>query len=219
MPKHIDFVGKRFGRLVVVETIKKDGRYWSKCLCDCGNTIIVRSYCLSNGNTISCGCYRKELTKKYKTKHGKTNTRLFRIWNHIKERCFRLTTKKYQLYGGRGITMCDEWHYDFQSFYDWAMANGYKEDLTIDRIDVNGNYEPSNCRWATQKQQQNNRNDNYKVEYNGETLTLAEIATKYNIKYKKLWARVRKLKWNINEAVNGKKEVYTLDEIKHQNKP
>lgn len=124
-------------------------------------------------------------------KHGMIHTRLYSIWHCIKVRCYIKSCLSYKNYGGRGITVCDEWKKDFMSFYNWAINNGYKDDLTIDRIDVNGNYEPKNCRWATKKQQDNNKRTNHFVEYKGETKTIKQWADLTGICYSTLSKRVR----------------------------
>lgn len=132
--------------------------------------------------------------------HGKHNTRLYRIWGNMKGRCYCKSRREYKNYGGRGIKVCDEWQQDFQAFYDWAMSHGYTDTLTLDRIDVNGNYEPSNCRWITNKEQQNNRQYNKLISYNGRTQTLAQWASEYNMCYKTLQKRINK--WGIEKAFN-----------------
>lgn len=161
-----EMVGKRFGRLLVLsegEKAKSGECRWI-CKCDCGViTPPIKSTRLRKGITKSCGCLQKEIVTLRVTKHNKSHSRLYSIWRGIKERCLKQNSVNYKYYGGRGITICDEWKNDFQAFYDWAMSHGYADCLTIDRIDNDSNYEPSNCRWATNKEQQNNRRNNKKV--------------------------------------------------------
>lgn len=153
MGKLIDLTGQRFGRLVVIELAEMRQRksLW-RCRCDCGEMTIKASHHLKEGVSRSCGCLRTERS----TTHGKSGTRLYRIWQDMKTRCRYPSYSGYKNYGGRGICICAEWE-DFAAFQAWALANGYKEHLTIDRINVNGNYEPSNCRWATMQEQAHNK--------------------------------------------------------------
>lgn len=154
--------GQRFGKLLVIGIADKPisskdaHRHWL-CQCDCGNTTVVSS-CNLGRQTFSCGCEKR--TSKAKT-HGcathKKYHRLYHTWNSIKYRCYNPKSKDFKNYGLRGIKMCDEWLHDFPTFQTWALENGYSDDLTIDRIDVNGNYEPSNCRWATVAEQNKNK--------------------------------------------------------------
>ena len=162
-----NLIGQRFGMLVVTALSHREnhGIYKWHCKCDCGNESIASTSNLRNGNTTSCGCFGKEQRVKSVTKHGKCQTRVYRIWKAMHTRCYNEGFFAYKYYGGRGITICDEWKDNFQAFYDWAMANGYAENLTIDRIDSNGNYEPSNCQWATMEAQNKNKRakNGYKI--------------------------------------------------------
>lgn len=158
--KKLDIVGKRYGKLVVVsqaekpEQLERKCTYWL-CQCDCGNTTIVAGPNLGV-RTLSCGCKRRESLYKHGYASGKYE-RLYQIWKGMNLRCYTPTATGYKHYGGRGIAVCDEWRNDYTVFRKWAIENGYSDDLTIDRIDVNGNYEPTNCRWATMSEQSKNK--------------------------------------------------------------
>ena len=154
-----DLIGMRFGRLVVVRRAENNrhNRVMWECVCDCGNiTNPIEAGALRSGNTKSCGCIHSEQLRERVTTHGKKGTRLYRIWQGMLRRCDNPKRKDFHHYGGRGISVCDEWR-QFDEFYKWAMANGYQEDLTIDRKDVNGSYCPDNCQWATRYEQTHNR--------------------------------------------------------------
>lgn len=155
-----DLTGQKFGMLTVIEYVGKNKQRnatW-KCRCDCGNEKIISSTALLNNGQKSCGCQGSSASLgERSTVHGEYKTRLHRIWSHIKDRCYNKNFEKFKDYGGRGITVCDEWRNSYQAFSEWAKASGYADDLTIDRIDVNGNYEPKNCRWVDYSTQNQNR--------------------------------------------------------------
>ena len=203
MSKLIDLTGQTFDRLTVIRRngSTRDGKALWECSCECGKMVIVCGKELRNEHTKSCGCLRKDKASECHITHGKTNTKLFLVWQEMRKRCYNKNNKDYKDYGGRGITVCAEWLGDFQAFYDWSMANGYRENLTIERINTNGNYEPTNCKWATLKEQCNNRRSNNYITYNGKTQTLQQWADEYGIARSTLSSRIYKLHWNIEKAL------------------
>lgn len=183
-----DLAGQKFGRLTALSVDRNEnGKTYWLCKCDCGNTHIVLANRLISGNTVSCGCHKEEIKKKIgelnKT-HEKSGTRIYGIYKQMEQRCYKKYSTKYKNYGGRGISICPEWlgEHGFENFFEWSMKNGYAENLTIDRIDNDGNYEPSNCRWATAKQQANNRRTSRYIDVDGEKMTVAIFSDMNGIK-------------------------------------
>lgn len=178
-------VGEKYGRWTVLERTHKGKRVAWICRCDCGTIKVVLDQFLKTGESKSCGCYNREAASKrmfrQNYKHGKEPLRLYQSWQNMKRRCTKYD--KTGCYYNRGIRVCDEWKNSYAAFRKWALKNGYNDKLTIDRIDVNGNYEPSNCRWATLKQQANNKRTNRFVEFNSEKHTLAEWSIILKINY------------------------------------
>jgi hypothetical protein len=164
--KFNDLTGKKFGRLTVIERMPNNANnkvVW-RCKCDCGNEAVVIGSRLYTGKTVSCGCVKSEKTTERNTKHGYCGTRLYATRMNMISRCTNEKNRDYADYGGRGISVCDEWlnkDTGVAAFVEWALANGYQDGLTIDRIDVNGNYEPNNCRWVTMEKQSHNRRRRY----------------------------------------------------------
>lgn len=200
MSKCIDLVGKKFNKLTIVKRVNNDkhGNSCWLCKCDCGNTTIVPANELKRDGVKSCGCFRKQFAKqrasaiKLHKKHGKQQTRLYNIWAGMKQRCYYRYSIGYKNYGGRGITICDEWLNSFENFYIWAIQNGYKDNLTIDRINVNDNYQPSNCQWVDNLEQQNNRRNNIKIFYSNKTQSLSDWARELKIPYHILYYNTKK---------------------------
>lgn len=173
--KHKDLAGLRFNMLEVISFayIKDSHSYWN-CKCDCGNTSVVCGSRLVKGLTKSCGCLGPKLSSKRNRKHGKSNTRLYKLFYGMRERCYNEQGKDYKNYGGRGIKICDEWLSNPLLFIEWAYKNGYNDKLSIDRIDVNEDYTPNNCRWVSFKKQANNRRNNLIITFEGKTMSAAE---------------------------------------------
>jgi hypothetical protein len=200
MGKIRDLSGNRFGRLTAIDVAGRK-KYKSgtvilwNCLCDCGNSIITSSQSLIKGYTKSCGCLKAELNKIRgieNSKHSLSHTDIWNIYYGMKDRCYNKKHPSYPRYGGRGITICEEWLNDIRIFNNWCISNGYSKGLSIDRIDNNGNYEPNNCRFVDAKSQARNRSTNIVVEYNEEKMTLPELSEICNIPYATLRARYKK---------------------------
>jgi len=186
--------GMKFGRLAVTEYAGQNYHFESQwlCRCDCGNFATVLSGQLMSKSTVSCGCYARELISNINYKHGMTNTRLFHIWQGMRLRCSNQNNRDYKNYGSRGISVCKEWMDSFQSFHNWAVSNGYNRNLTIDRKNNDGNYEPLNCRWTTLKIQANNTRRNHIITINGISKTIAEWSDFSGIKWTTIKERVRR---------------------------
>lgn len=221
-----DLTGMKFGRLTVIkrayEYEKENGYnhpFW-ECQCECGNVTIVQTRSLKDGTTKSCGCYNKDII----TKHGLSYNPLYKIYNHMIDRCYNPNEIHYDRYGGRGIAVCDEWlekedYNGLKNFVEWAEANGYEPGLTIDRIDNNGNYCPENCRWVDMKMQSNNRSSNHYVEYNDNSFTISQLATVLGVNYTYLYTELNRTNFDVNATISNIKSsnvltnaVYFLDE-------
>lgn len=166
------------------------------CTCRCGNEKIVRDVELRRGGSLSCGCYNREVS----STHHESKTRLYEIWHGMKQRCNNLQSKDFCNYGGRGIKVFDGWNNSFDEFHDWALCNGYSDGLSLDRINVNGNYCPENCRWASVKQQARNTRKNHLIKFEGQTKPMVEWAEEYNIDYYTLAARIY-AGWPVKKAL------------------
>ena len=218
MGKFVDLTGQKFNKLTVISRVESrrqpSGKlvtYW-KCKCECGKTTEVKACDLKNGHTVSCGCSHIQQAKqqaktmsKNNILHGKSNTRLYHIYNGMFNRCYKEKHKFYKNYGGRGIKICDEWLNNFMTFYNWAINNDYQDNLTIDRINNDGNYEPNNCRWQTIKEQANNRRTNQMYEYKGKKQSLKEICNELHLNYTTIWKRIKK-GMSLEEAIKFEKQ-------------
>lgn len=197
-----EIIGQKFGLLTAIEIVGKSRRGpLVKCVCECGGTKTVAQKDLRGGNNKSCGCLHK--------KHGLTGSRIYQAWGNMKKRCNDPTNKSYINYGGRGISYDKRWE-SFENFYE-DMKDGYADDLTLDRIDVNKDYSKDNCRWADKETQANNTTTNNLVSYKGETMTQAEFARKYNLDYELFRHRLQD-GWSIERAMQPVKR----EEITYQ---
>lgn len=206
MGKIINLIGQKFGKLTVIKydgaNKKRKTSMWL-CKCECGNEKVIATHDLRHG-TISCGCLSEENKIKFKAKYRKgveTKERRIRsIYQGMYRRCYKKESNRYKNYGARGIKIYKKWLEDYFEFEKWAMENGYKADLTIDRKDVTGDYEPSNCRWISNKRQQNNRTNNHFLEIDGVEHTIAEWSEIYNIKQNTILYRLKR-GWDVKKAV------------------
>lgn len=198
LPKKLDLSGERFGKLTAIceasERSKCRNVRWI-CKCDCGNIVTLSTGDLRSGHTKSCGCIRMPVKQEWH--------RLYRIHKGMRDRCYLKTHEAYASYGGRGITVCDEWlgKGGFYRFKDWALAHGYDDSLTLDRIDANAGYNPDNCRFATYKEQANNKRNNVYLTIDGVTKTFAQWCELYNIAYSTARYRMKTLGWTAKEAL------------------
>lgn len=207
--------GDRIGYLVFMKesfVINKRGVKVrvAHCVCDCGNNHIISGLSrLLKGMVKSCGCKKGGLVTESKIKHGLTNSRLYRIWAGVKTRCYNKNDQNYLRYGARGITMCANWKNSFECFYQWAINNGYSDDLSLDRIRNERGYYPLNCRWSTRVVQNNNTRTNYYLDYNGVKMTLSEICRLENLsdKYKTIWDDLREKNMSIEDSVSKRKNM------------
>ena len=185
------YVGYRIGKLTVTKYLglnESKRRIW-ECACDCGNIVVHTTQELHGGRTKSCGCSKKNQGDKLRIYYG-VDKKLHDRWWDIKSRCNNPNNSRYKDYGGRGIKMCPEWENDFWTFRDWSLANGFREGLTIDRIDNDKGYSPDNCRWVTNAVQANNKRSCRYITINGVTKNLKEWSVEYNINYHTVQNRI-----------------------------
>jgi hypothetical protein len=191
--KRIDVVGLRFGRLEVIDDANpSSGRRRVKCRCDCGNEAVVDPRLLRNGRTKSCGCLQKEkvaITARSMTKHGMTKSPEYNSWTKMKRRCLSPADAKYPLYGGRGIGVCERWLHDFEAFFA-DVGERPSSTHSLDRIDVNGNYEPGNCRWATPSEQSRNKQKHRLVRHEGVEMPLSQACELAGVNYRSALSRI-----------------------------
>lgn len=206
VPDIIDLTGKTFGYWTVISRTvnSKEGRSMWMCRCKCGTERAVRGYNLRNGTSKSCGCLSAEMTKERSTTHGMTGTRLYKIWGQMIQRTTNKNDPWYSYYGGRGIVVCEEWRNSFEPFKAWAVENGYKDNLTLDRRNNEEGYSPENCRWVTRAVQEENTRRTHFLTYKGKTKSITEWAKATGIKRSVLYDRINKMGWDIERALTTK---------------
>ena len=193
------YAGIRFGRLVAIRPCGKDKNrniLW-ECVCDCGNKTVVSAASLRK--TRSCGCLGRELIANRNYSHGRSDQKLYKVWAAIKQRCTNPKNSRFSDYGGRGINLCHEW-LDFEPFFRWAIENGYKNGLEVDRIDNDGGYSPDNCRIVERKQNQRNKRDNHFIEFANKRLTISDWAERVGTSPKTIWKRLYR-GWSVPSAL------------------
>lgn len=202
MKKYEEMIGKKFGHLTVIGVSSRTDKYGHKyldCKCDCGNFKTIVMHHIISGASQSCGCGVSKSTIKRNTTHGGTGTRLYTIWLSMRKRCTNSKEKDYQYYGAKGIKISSEWS-TFDTFRDWSLSHGYDDSLTIDRIDVNGDYCPSNCRWITFAEQCRNRTNNRQVTINGEAKLITDWIKESPVSMTTVYDRMRK-GWPVEDAL------------------
>jgi len=204
MGKFIDFTNKRFGKLTALSPVEKRGksgqRYWL-CKCDCGNEIEIRGTRFGENKATNCGCDAATRRLLASTKHGESNTRLYKIWAGMKGRCYNPNNDAYKDYGGRGVGIDEtSWIDDYEKFRDWSLSANYADHLTLERKDNNKGYSQDNCIWTTRKRQANNTRRNRIVEYDGKRLNVAQWAELLGMKQATLYTRLFTRKWSIDKA-------------------
>lgn len=221
MKKYVEYpIGTIFGNIIYLgEDFYKIDPKWGKkrrvasFRCYCGNKFVSSLSAIKRGVIKSCGCYTKQITKQINTKHGLTKHPLYFVWQNMKNRCTNSNIENYKNYGFKGIYVCEEWKKDFLTFYNWALSNGWKKGLTIDRVDSNGNYEPSNCRCITFSAQARNRSSNILVDYNGQKLCLLDYCRILNLPYNKIRIRLTRYNWDLEKAISTpikRKDILTV---------
>lgn len=214
MPVFKDLTGKIFSQLKVIKRhdVKSKKIRWL-CVCDCGIETLVSGTHLITSHTTSCGCHRRKQLNIANTKHGLRKTRLYNIWAHINQRCLNSKNKNYIYYGGRGISICDEWKNSFEAFNNWALKNGYENHLTIERKNVNGNYSPENCSWATTQEQSVNTRKTHRITFRGEVLNTTQLKERYGCNRNTLYIYIKQgkdvkpyIEWSINRMLTKKQQ-------------
>lgn len=220
-----DLTGQRFGKLVARSIVGQDKHknvIWL-CDCDCGRTHEVVSRALVSGSVRSCGCMgHGEFRNKRKEKHGCSKERLYRVWGCMLNRCYDPNRNEYPSYGGRGIEVCDEWRNSYMEFRSWAYSNGYDPTLpgnecTLDRIDVDGNYEPSNCRWIPMSKQCLNKQDTVWITYRGKRITIPEAEKINGIAQSTIRSRLGR-NWSVEDAVEKPVRVFKCGNVSNTNR-
>lgn len=203
MSKRVDLTGQTINGVRVIDLAyigsgKSKKAYWN-CVCYCGKEFVVESDKLRSGHTRSCGCLKAKSFGDRKRTHGDTGRRLYRIWKGMRDRCNNSNSKRFKDYGGRGISICNEWD-DYRKFKSWAINNGYSDDLSIERIDVNGNYCPENCKWIPLSEQCLNKQDTIWLEYRGERKQLKVWCKELGLDYAKVAQRLKPMGWSVERA-------------------